>query len=104
MCLMMALTLLPLQAFAADADTAPAGVLAEFSKEGLAELSTGTMKVYVDEAFPRVVRYVLNPGTDKETAVDGQPDALDVVMLNGVAVKPVVTSSKAPTARPSPTP
>ena len=94
LCLMMALTLLPLQAFAAEADTAPAGVLAEFSKEGLAELSTGTMKVYVDEAFPRVVRYVLNPGTDKETAVDGQPDALDVVMLNGVAVKPVVTSSK----------
>lgn len=71
LCLMMALTLLPLQAFAAEADTAPAGVLAEFSKEGLAELSTGTMKVYVDEAFPRVVRYVLNPGTDKETAVDG---------------------------------
>lgn len=47
LCLMMALTLLPLQAFAAEADTAPAGVLAEFSKEGLAELSTGTMKVYV---------------------------------------------------------
>lgn len=94
LCLMMALTLLPLQAFAAKADTAPASVLAEFSKKGLAELSTGAMKVYVDEAFPRVVRYVLNPGAASETAVDGQPDALDTIVLNGQSVKPVVTSAK----------
>ena len=95
LCLMMALTLLPLQAFADEADAGQTSVLAEFSEEGLTALSTGTMKVYVDEAFPRVVRYVLNPGTAGEAVVDGQPDKLDTIELNGVAVKPVVKSVKA---------
>ena len=86
LCLAMMLTLLPTTAFAASA--------AAFDKKGLVELSTGAMRVYVDEKFPRVVRYELHPGTSNETVVDGQPDALDTIELNGVAVKPVVTSSK----------
>ena len=45
LCLMMALTLLPVSAFATDTDAAASGVLAaDFSTEGLAELSTATMK------------------------------------------------------------
>jgi len=91
--LMMVLTLLPLTAFAA-ADGSGGSPRADFSTEGLAELSTGAMKAYVDQKFPRVVRYVLHPGASDEIIVDGQTEVLDTVRLNGVDVKPVVTGQK----------
>ena len=96
LCLMMALTLLPVSALAADTDAAASGVLAaDFSTEGLAELSTSTMKVYVDEKFPKVAHYVLRAGAEDELVVDGQVKVLDTIKLNGVDVKPAVESSKA---------
>lgn len=94
LCLMMALTLLPLSAFAADSEDV--GVFAaDFSTEGLAELSAGGMKVYVDEKFPRVAHYVLHAGAEDELVVNGQTETLDTIVLNGIAVKPAVESSKA---------
>ena len=94
--LVMLLTLLPMPALAADVSTDTAGnvLAAAFDKKGLAELSTNAMKVYVDEKFPRVVRYELHPGTTEEKVVDGQLDVLDTIELNGTAVKPVVESAK----------
>ena len=86
LCLTMAMTLLPGAALAA-----PKARAADLDEDGLAVLSAGPMKAYVDESFPRVVHYVLQ----NETVVDGQTEALDTLKLNGVAVKPVVTSEKA---------
>ena len=63
LCLTMAMTLLPGAALAA-----PKARAADLDEDGLAVLSAGSMKAYVDESFPRVVHYVLQ----NETVVDGQ--------------------------------
>lgn len=56
-----------------------------------ATLSTDAMDVVVDTAFPRVIQYNMKGANDGKTFY-GQVAPLDTVKINGVSVKPAVTS------------
>ncbi|WP_419954249.1 endo-alpha-N-acetylgalactosaminidase family protein [Neobacillus niacini] len=53
-------------------------------------ISSNQMNVLVDVNFPRVIQYNLKSGNGAGTTFYGQPEALDTILINNVAVKPQV--------------
>ncbi len=74
-------------------DTNVSGVSVTLTKLEVttATLSTDAMDVVVDTAFPRVIQYNMK-GANTGKTFYGQPTVLDTVKINGVSVKPAVTS------------
>ena len=74
-----------------DADVSGVSVTLTKLEVTTATLSTDAMDVVVDTAFPRVIQYNMKGANDGKTFY-GQVAPLDTVKINGVSVKPAVTS------------
>lgn len=75
----------------ADADVSDVSVTLTKLEDTTATLSTDAMDVVVDTAFPRVIQYNMKGANEGKTFY-GQVAPLDTVKINGVSVKPAVTS------------
>lgn len=66
-----------------------AGVKAEKKAKDKTVISSSEMQVLVDTTFPRVISYTMN---DSKKVMDGQPQKLNTMLINGKEIQPKVDS------------